>query len=137
MAMIDDVVAALKSDEGLRLSAYRDSRGVLTIGYGRNLEVLTISQDQADRWLVEDLNAAYHALDSRCPWAETLDPRRHGILLQMVFNLGIGGFLGFGKMLAAVQRKDFTGAALEILNSQAAKQAPARYARFAKVIREG
>lgn len=135
--MIDDVVAALKQDEGLRLSSYQDSRGVWTVGYGRNLQTMTITHDQAERWLVEDLNAAYHALDSRCPWAEQLDPGRHGVLLQMVFNLGIGGFLGFGKMLAALQRKDFTGAALEILNSQAAKQAPNRYARFAKVIREG
>jgi lysozyme len=137
MTMLDDVVAQLKADEGLRLSAYRDSRGVLTIGYGRNLDVLTITPEQAERWLIEDLNAAYHALDSRCPWAEELDPARHGILLQMVFNLGICGFLGFRRMLTALQRRDFNTAALEILNSDAAKQAPNRYARFARVIREG
>lgn len=38
----------VKSDEGLSLKPYTDTRGKLTIGYGRNLTDVGISQAEAD-----------------------------------------------------------------------------------------
>ena len=52
--------------EGVRVTAYQDVRGVWTIGYGHTgpdvVEGMTITQDQADDFLVEDIQTAVNAV---------------------------------------------------------------------------
>lgn len=56
--IVTDGVLLIKFAEGLRLKAYQDAGGKLTIGYGRTKNVKptdTISELQAELFLVEDL----------------------------------------------------------------------------------
>ena len=46
----------LERHEGLRLKPYRDTVGKLTVGYGRNLEDVGISRDEADFMLDNDID---------------------------------------------------------------------------------
>ncbi len=58
MNKADEIV---KFFEGCRLTAYKDSGGILTIGYGHTKHVHEgdiISQDTADNYLIEDLKLA-------------------------------------------------------------------------------
>lgn len=86
-------VAIVKSFEGCRLVAYRDVRGIWTIGWGHTEGVhegQTCTQSQADAWLYTDLqNASYELLQvSPGPYA----PGAQDALTSFVFNLGIGNY---------------------------------------------
>ncbi|EAA8860060.1 lysozyme, partial [Salmonella enterica] len=64
MKISDSGLATLKREEGCKLTAYPDSRGVWTIGTGHTGKVdgitihkgMTITQDTADRLLRDDLS---------------------------------------------------------------------------------
>ena len=59
------------------------------------------------------------------------------VVIQLVFNLGVGTFSKFKKAIAAFKAGDFAEAADEILDSRAARQTGQRYHRFAQVLRTG
>lgn len=85
--------AIVKSFEGCRLTAYRDVRGIWTLGWGHTANVhpgQTCTQAQADAWLDEDLQeASYELLQvSPGPFA----PGAQDALTSFVFNLGIGNY---------------------------------------------
>ncbi len=127
----------LERDEGLRLKPYTDTVGKLTIGIGRNLDDVGISEVEARMMLQEDIRRAGKALDSRLPWWRTMADERQDVLLNMAFNLGIGRLLGFKDALAKMQAKDWAGAASELLDSTWAKQVGARATRLAEQMRRG
>ena len=49
--MLQDLIEDLKRDEGFRSHPYRDTVGKLTIGYGRNLDDVGISEREAEQLL--------------------------------------------------------------------------------------
>lgn len=133
----DRLLDSLRQHEGLRLTSYRDSVGVWTIGYGRNLQQLKIDNALANRWLAEDMENAfieakrfpeYHSLDT--------DARRNAFI-EMVFNMGRPRILQFRKMLAALRDKDFGTAAVEMLDSKWARQVGRRAEVLASQMRTG
>ncbi len=81
----------VKASEGCRLTAYRDSVGVLTIGYGSTggiKEGQTITQEQAEEMLVDDLDAAAEGV--RKLVTVPLNQGQFDALCDFVFNLGEG-----------------------------------------------
>ena len=86
----NELLEKLKEFEGLRLEAYEDVAGVLTIGYGHTRGVRKgdkISEYCAEEYLRMDMEAAQHQvlqLDV-CKTQGELDA-----LVSFVFNLGIG-----------------------------------------------
>lgn len=134
----DLVRQALIRDEGLKLKPYRDSVGVLTIGVGRNLESVGLSLSEVYYLLDNDLDHALRDCAERfTPWFQTLDPVRQGVLVQMAFNLGIGGLMQFRNTLAAVKRGDYAAAAKGMLASKWAGQVKGRAARLAAQMETG
>lgn len=123
--------------EGLRLKAYQDSVGVWTIGYGTNLQELTIDKSQAERWLSEHLAESERECE-RFPWYAGMTPMRQRALCELVYNLGMPRLLGFTKMLQAISDGDFERAAKELLDSKWAGQVgPSRSMRLATMLRLG
>ncbi len=56
-----DGISLIKYFEGCKLTSYKDSGGILTIGYGHTLDVspnMVITQDQANEFLLSDLHNA-------------------------------------------------------------------------------
>lgn len=127
----------LLRDEGCRLKVYADSRGIPTIGVGRNLRDKGISQAEADTMLDADIAEYTAAVIARVPCATRLDEARRGVLVSMAFNLGVGGLLAFQKMLAALEAGDYATAATEMLDSDWATQVGPRAERLARQMREG
>jgi len=130
--MITNLREQLFRDEGVRLKPYKDRSGKLTIGVGRNLDDVGISMTEADLLLDNDITRAAAAVMAHIPFAAGLGEVRFGVLVNMAYNLGIGGLLKFTQFLADVERGDFAVAAVEMLNSKWAQQVGARAERLAR-----
>jgi len=125
------VCDALKGDEGFRQFPYRDTQGVLTIGYGFNLQSDGLSQAEAAAVLELRVNRRYLELLTALPWVRELDQPRQAVLLNMAYNLGVAGLQQFKCMLLAVQAQDYGPAADDMLLSRWAEQVGARAWRLA------
>ena len=55
----------------------------------------------------------------------------------MAFNLGVAGLLKFKKMIAALEKRDYDTAAIEMLDSQWAKQVGQRSQELSRQMRTG
>ena len=126
-----------RDEGGFRSKPYRDSRGFLTIGYGRCLDTEGITMAEGEYLLDNDIRDKSIELLQKIPWAETLDDARLGVLQNMAYNLGVQGLLGFHKMLAAMQKGDWAMAAIEALNSEWARQVGPRAYRISRQLETG
>ena len=105
---------------------YRCPAGKLTIGYGRNLDDVGISAEEARDLLDDDINDCLRDLGT-FPWFGSLDPIRQRALVNMRFQLGPQGFRGFRHMLAALEIGAYAMAAVEARDSKWARtDSPAR-----------
>lgn len=86
----------IRQAEGCKLTTYRDSGGIWTIGVGHTgpevHEGLTISQDQADAYLFADATKAATRLALRVKdeLIQGLTDHQYGALVSFVFNVGAG-----------------------------------------------
>jgi GH24 family phage-related lysozyme (muramidase)/LysM repeat protein len=93
-SMSDHGIDMLKGFEGLRLDAYRDSGGVLTIGYGHTGSDVHpgehISEAQATQLLRHDVGWAENAVrqDVKVP----ITQNQFDALVSLTYNIGSGGF---------------------------------------------
>jgi lysozyme len=116
--MTPEGLTKLKDHEGLRLKMYTDSVGIPTIGYGRNLLDVGISYHEAQEMLRTDIARATAQARYSFDWFDRLDPVRQDVVVNLIFNLGIQGLMGFKLMLAAIERQDWPAAAYELFNSK-------------------
>lgn len=106
--MIEKAKKMLLVDEGLRLKPYRCTADKLTIGYGRNLEDVGISQKVADIMLEEDLQSAQKTCEKIfggifASWSEN---RRLG-WINLAFNLGHSRLIQFKNTIRAARVQDW------------------------------
>jgi lysozyme len=127
--------ALLVHHEGLKLKPYKDTTGRLTIGVGRNLTDDGITEDEARLLLDNDINEVWHECSTKITGFTALDDTRQHVLMDMVFNMGLGNVMLFTKMLNAIQARDFTLAADEMLQSRWAKQVGDRALDLARMMR--
>jgi len=135
-----DIIDQLILHEGVVPHAYADTEGYLTIGVGRLIDRRRggrLSDDEIRMLLANDVERVLGELDARLPWWRRLDAVRGKVLIDMAFNLGIGGLLGFRNTLAMVERGDFAGAARGMLASKWARQVKGRARRLAGMMETG
>lgn len=120
-----------------RFLPYKDTVGKLTIGYGHNLTDKGLTLRQAEALLDDDIDEAIRDLVARFPWVAQLDVVRQAVLVDMCFNLGIGGLAQFRQTLAAIQRGDYETASVRMLESLWADQVGRRARRLAEMMRSG
>ena len=118
---MDPLHATLIQHEGMKLKPYLDTLGNMTIGVGRNLDGCGISQDEALMLLENDLTRCSLEL-LQFTWYINLDDVRKGVLLELVFNVGLTKTLLFKNMLAAIKAGDYSMASKELLDSAWATQ---------------
>lgn len=119
----NEVERILKQDEGFSSKVYLDSKGVPTVGWGHALfgaeapKVGTeFTMEQCELLFRQDLDSAYAGyarLD-----LPNISPAVRGVIVQMIFNLGLNGVCKFRRFLAAVRDKDYKLAAFEMLDSK-------------------
>lgn len=137
----------LGEDEGVILIYYLDPKQIPTIGIGHNLRAnplpgigpgSTITLERAYEILQADLAKVVVYIEHNFPWAKDLNEARQAVLISMVFQLGIGGVLGFGQFLKALQAGNYAVAADEMLDSLWAREdSPNRAKRLSKMMRTG
>lgn len=132
MSVIDD----LEADEGFSSMSYRCTQGYLTVGHGINLETTPMPKSISKLWLKLIVNDLLEVLEKHL-WFRRLDQNRQDVILNMAYQLGIGGLFKFKKMIDALSHRDFERAADEMLDSKWAKQTPNRALRNAKKMRIG
>jgi lysozyme len=134
--LIDNVLDLIKRHEGRRLKPYKDTVGKVTIGYGRNLDANGISAGEAEFLLETDIAKA-RVTARRYQWFPTLDAVRRAVVLDMIFNLGPGGFRKFVQTRKAIKERRYFDAARGMMQSKWATQVPTRAKRLAKMMRTG
>ena len=122
--------------EGLRLEPYECSEGYLTIGVGRNLQTVGISENEALLLLQNDITRAKDALKNYEFWG-WMDEVRRDALTDFMFNVGAGTFAKFKNMIAALEANDLQRAATELLDSRYAKQVGQRAETIAYMLETG
>ena len=126
----------LIAEEGIRLKPYLCPAGKTTIGVGRNLDDVGITQDEAMEMLDNDIDRVNAQLAKALPWLETKSPDVQRAIANMTFQMGLGALLKFKKMLAALQARDYNAARREALDSDWAKQTPQRAKRVTDLFKE-
>jgi lysozyme len=130
------LLSVLSRDEGRRLKPYLDTAGKTTIGVGRNLTDVGISEGECSLLLENDVMRSIMWLDRHLPWWRSLDAVRQRVIINMAFNMG-RKLLTFANTLAAMQRGDYEAAANDMLASKWATQVGARAQRLASMMRTG
>ena len=135
--MTAKLINQLIRHEGMELKPYKDTVGKWTIGIGRNLSDIGISEGEARSLLMNDLANVDLMIERFMPWAKNLDPVRYDALMNFVFNVGIGTALSFENAMAALKASDFDTAAAELLDSRWSTQVGKRSEEVAEQIRTG
>jgi lysozyme len=143
--------------EGFRGSPYKDSVGVETVGYGRNLEANPITQDE---WkalggrrdlnkepLTEDEAAILFQNDLKVATKDAkslfsgawddLSEQRRKVLIDMTFNLGRSKLSKFKTMRKYLNAGDFEKVADSMQNSKWFQQVHGRGTTLVQQMREG
>ena len=140
--------------------AYKDSKGILTIGYGFNLEdgsapdvlrqvttktttalkskseFLTEQEARALLFIAEEV--ALSGVRSIFHDYSRLDLPRRVVLAAMVYQMGAGRFSKFRRLIAAVISFDWAAAVQSMVESQwARRDSPKRAHRMADAMRSG
>jgi lysozyme len=101
----------LEREEGKRRMPYLDccgkswrvcvcaKKGTLTIGIGRNLDDVGISENEIEYLLQNDLGRVRAELDQALPWWRSLDMIRQQVMVDLGFNLGVLTPVGKAKLL--------------------------------------
>ncbi len=128
----------IKKHEGLRLRMYKDSVGLYTIGYGRNLIGKGISLPEANELFENDtIDAEVALLNIFGPEILRESENRVGALLSMAFNLGESGLKGFFKFVDAVKAHDWELAAKEAEDSRWFAQVGSRGIEICELLEKG
>jgi len=139
--MLEDFQKYTKKFEGLVLKPYKCPAGKLTIGYGRNLEDVGITDKEAEYLFKADFNRALQDAIILCKENgvnyKDLSERRLFVLTDMCFNLGINRTRGFKKALYALKKGLYDDVAKEMLDSKWARDVGNRAKTLAKMMREG
>lgn len=105
----------IKLFEGVRLTAYQDSVGIWTIGYGHTAGVKpgqVITSQEAENLLTKDIAATEAGVRKLVP--DTCTENQFSALVCFAFNVGLGS-LSKSTLLKKMKAGDIKGAADEFL----------------------
>jgi lysozyme len=137
--------------EGWKRRPYRCPSGHRTIGVGWNLDAWPLPPDIAsyfhvhgeitdgmiDRLLTLSIDTATLGCREIFKGFDSFTERRKMALIDMCFNLGAFGLLGFKRMRRAIEKGDWTAAAKEVEDSLYYKQVPSRAEEIMEMVRVG
>ena len=137
----NDLKARIKKHEGYRDTIYKDSLGFSTIGYG-HLVLQTDRYEKGVTYRKKDLEKVFDtdfntAKSNANQLIEGL-PIHHQakcVIIEMVFQLGMGGVSKFKKMWKALKQNNYKIASEEMLDSRWAKQSPKRAEELSNVMK--
>lgn len=129
--------ATLIRHEGMKLKPYFCPGGKLTIGVGRNIEDVGITESEAMIMLGNDITRIVMEARSNFPWYAELNDARQDVVLSMIFNLGLHGFMDFKKTIQAIACRDYDLASREMMDSLWASQVGKRAYELSRMMALG
>ena len=137
--LLDSIANRLKQEEGFRKFPYWDTAKVpqCTIGYGYNLTANGLPEDICEELLNRSIQKAVAQLVSALPWVLRLSEPRQEVLVDMAYNLGIGGLKSFKTFLGLLEKGSYELASKAMLQSLWAKQVGQRAVNLSEMIRKG
>lgn len=146
--MVEQIAAlclSLAIDEGIVHYIYEDHLGNRTVGVGHlitdsdpesQLPTGTfVSRERIVELFAQDCVRTHTGVFSLFPELYQHPDDVQNILTEMVFQMGVSGVGKFKNMRKAVENKDYTRAADEMLDSRWAKQTPNRAKRLSDRMR--
>lgn len=132
----------LEEDEARVPHVYQDHLGYFTIGVGRLVDPRKggrLRDDEIDYLLNNDIAERVAALEARVPAWQAVkdDPARARALVNMAFQLGVDGLLGFKNSLALIEHQAWAEAGRNLRKSKWYKQTPKRAERVIRAIETG
>lgn len=88
-------LALIRRFEGCSLTCYKDIRGLATVGVGHRTDLpigATITQDEADAFLTQDVANTVKALNSLIKM--DLTSNQFSALVSLAYNIGVTAFAG-------------------------------------------
>ena len=139
--MYEELKEQIKEHEGFVPRTYKDSLNKRTIGFG-HLCVEPEQWDDDKEYTREELERVFDKdFEEALKNAETLIGDRpvnfvaKQVLIEMVFQLGIGGVGKFKKMWSALDSEDYGEASFQMMDSLWAKQTPNRAEKLSQKMR--
>ena len=133
----------IKEHEGFRDTVSLDSLGKRTVGYGHLCvedhweDGKKYDKEYLDEIFDKDFQNAADQCEDLCNDYELELPETiTDVLIEMIFQLGIGNVMKFKKMIAALQEQDFETASLEMLDSRWATQTPSRAEKLSLIVKD-
>ena len=133
----DNIIDQLALHEGVKRFPYKCTSGKLTIGVGRNIEDMGISDDEIYYMLKNDIRRVDNELNNAFRFYKNLDPVRKDAMINMAFNLGLTRLRGFRLALKLMETKDYEEASIEFLDSLWASQVGQRALDVSHMIKYG
>ena len=125
MPLIDDI----KKHEGFSPVVYQCTAGYETIGYGQRVKYLKVTQEQAEEWLLEEMQNLKYILADKYDWFLPAPQEAQDIVMNMNYQLGVTAFSKFKKTIKYIKVKDYKSASTEMLDSKWARDDTPRRAK--------
>ena len=123
-------INSVKDSEGFSDTAYQDSRGYWTVGYGHRLGEYkpgpgTYPKDYLETLLVQDLEHAEGLAQTIMRSGDLeLSNVRFTILVEMVFIIGYTGVSKFLQFFMALKAQDWVRACFQLRHTAAGEESP-------------
>jgi lysozyme len=142
-------ITGVMSHEGFSAKVYKDRHGyAVGNGYSITENPLSlpkstisrykkqgISKIEAKQLVTRMCNKTASELSDNLNWFDGLSHKSQYVMLDMGYNLGIGGLLGFDKTLKYVKNNQVALASKEMLKSRWARQCKVRSIELSKVLK--
>ncbi len=129
------LIDQLKIHEGVKLKPYHCTAHKLTIGVGRNLDDVGISESEAEYLLQNDIDKCLEKAMSYSWFKDAPELVREAVV-NLIFNLGFAKFNTFKLTIGHLERQEYELAGAELLNSRYAEQVGRRAVEVANQIAE-
>jgi lysozyme len=107
----------LTTDEGKCWAPYLDTKGILTVGIGRNLGK-GLSDDEIDLMFANDVTECCRDLDAHAVWWRNLSPSKQRVMINLTFNMGWPVLSQFERFLTAMHLGNWPEAATQLRSSK-------------------
>ena len=120
---LNKLLSDLKQAEGVRFTAYKDSRGFWTGGVGHLLDQskdwtnVVFTQVQVDTWLKQDVYGAQQEASELLEWPALDTDARQNAYVELIFNMGESHWESFSHTRHAVLQKNWQLAHDQLLDS--------------------
>mgnify|MGYP003109072700 FL=1 len=130
------LIESIKKHEGYVGVVYKDSLNVDTIGYGFAIKDLELDRDICDIILERKIKDLHDRVKNKFKWYGYMPQEIKDVVMEMCYQLGVGGFSKFKKTISFLENKQFKDASEEMLDSLWAKQTPNRAKGLSKKVKE-